>query len=184
MQPLKEATSIKHNQAERMPFNVRMFKGLLKKNEYLLYLNQQLQLFQAIEKIGLPHSSLKRTEKVLADINELKAKVHTTDFILKSTQQYVDYVKSLTYEQVLPHIYLNYMALIFGGQMMKKVVPSSGNMYIFENMQEAVQSIRALQKDEWAEEVNKGFDYAILMFEELEVYCASLGEAKNFGKAG
>lgn len=179
MLPLKEATSIKHSQAERMPFNARMFKGLLKEDEYLLYLNQQLQLFQTIEKIGLPHSSLKRTEKVLADINELKAKGHATNFILKSTQQYVDYLKTLTYEQVLPHIYLNYMALAFGGQMMKKVVPSSGNMYIFENMQEAVQSIRAVQKDEWAEEVNKGFDYAILVFEELEVYCASLGETKS-----
>ena len=49
MLPLKEATSIKHKQAERMPFNARMFRGQLSKNEYLLYLTQQLQIFQAIE---------------------------------------------------------------------------------------------------------------------------------------
>ena len=45
MTPLKEATSEKHKQAERMPFNIRMFKGELSKNDYLLYLNQQLQIF-------------------------------------------------------------------------------------------------------------------------------------------
>ena len=68
MLPLKEATGIKHKQAERMPFNTRMFRGLLSKNEYLLYLNQQLQIFQTIEKIGLPHISLKRTENVQATL--------------------------------------------------------------------------------------------------------------------
>ena len=62
MLPLKEATAVKHKQAERMPFNVRMFKGLLSKNEYLLYLDQQLQIFHTVESTGLPHVSLKRAE--------------------------------------------------------------------------------------------------------------------------
>ncbi len=39
MLPLKEATSIKHKVAERMPFNARMFSGLLSKDEYLFHLN-------------------------------------------------------------------------------------------------------------------------------------------------
>jgi heme oxygenase len=168
MQPLKEATGIKHKQAETMPFNTRMFKGLLGKNEYLLYLNQQLQIFQTIESIGLPHSSLKRTERIQADIDELKSQGVSSDVILTSTQAYVDYLGSLSYEQILPHIYLNYMAIMFGGQIMKKAVPSAGNMYVFDNMRETIQSIRNVQNDEWADEVNKGFDFTILIFEELE----------------
>jgi hypothetical protein len=63
------------------------------------------------------------------------------------------------------------MALIFGGQMIKKSVPSSGQMYVFDDMQEVIQSIRTVQDDEWAEEVNKGFDFNILIFEELEAQC-------------
>jgi heme oxygenase len=171
MIPLKEAISIKHKQAERMPFNFRMFKGLLTKNEYLLYLNQQLQIFQTIENIGLPHNGLKRTENVQADIDELKAEGCSSDTILNSTQAYADYLDSLSYEQVLPHVYLNYLAIMFGGQMMKKVVPSTGRMYVFDNMQESIQSIRKVQKDEWADEVNKGFDFNISIFEELETVC-------------
>ena len=172
MLPLKEATSIKHKQAERMPFNSRMFRGLLNKNEYLLYLNQQLRIFQTIEHIGLPHVSLKRAESVQADIDELKSQGYYSEAVLGSTEAYVNYLSLLSYEQVLPHVYLNYLAIAYGGQMMKKVVPSTGRMYVFENMQEAIQSIRNVQNDAWADEVNKGFDFNILIFEELEAQCS------------
>ena len=171
MLPLKEASSIKHKQAERMPFNVRMFKGLLSKSEYLLYLRQQLEIFEAIEKIGLPSDSLKRVEKVQEDIDELVTHGHSSEAVLASTRSYVEYLSSLSYDQILPHIYLNYMGILFGGQMIKKAVPSAGKMYNFDNMQEAVQAIRAVQKDEWADEVNKGFDFNIEIFDALEAKC-------------
>jgi heme oxygenase len=171
MLPLKEATSTKHKLAERMPFNVRMFRGLLTKDQYSLYLSQQLQIFAAIESIGLPHNSLKRADRVQSDIDELKAQGHYSGLILDSTKSYADYLRSLSYKEILPHVYLNYMALIFGGQMIKKSVPSSGQMYVFDDMQEVIQSIRTVQDDEWAEEVNKGFDFNILIFEELEAQC-------------
>jgi heme oxygenase len=172
MLPLKEATSIKHKLAERMTFNSRMFRGLLNKEEYLLYLSQQQQIFQVIESIGLPHNSLIRAQNVQADIDELKAQGMNSGLILNSTNLYADYLRNLSYEQVLPHVYLNYMAIMFGGQMMKKSVPSTGRMYVFENMQEAIQSIRTVQKDEWADEVNKGFDFNISILDELETECS------------
>jgi len=174
MLPLKEATSIKHKLAERMPFNTRMFSGQLAKEEYLLYLNQQLEIFKTIEDIGLPHNSLKRSESVQSDIDELNEEGYYSDRILDSTHAYADYLRSLSYEQVLPHVYLNYMAIMFGGQMIKKAVPSSGNMYVFNDMQESIQSIRNVQKDDWADEVNKGFDFNIQIFEELESECKKL----------
>lgn len=167
MIPLKEATAEKHKQAERMPFNVRMFRSLLSKDEYLLYLIQQAEVFKTIEVIGTPHESLNRYPAVLEDIAELRP-VGSTEEVLDSTKAYVHYLASLTYEQVLPHIYLNYLAIMYGGQMMKKVVPSAGKMYDFENMPQALQAVRSVQRDEWADEVNKGFDYIIAIFDELE----------------
>ncbi len=171
MLPLKDATSAKHKIAERMPFNVRMFRGLLNKDQYVLYLNQQFQIFKSIESIGLPHPDLKRSDAVQSDINELKNEGHNSDLVLAATKAYTDYLLSLSYEEVLPHVYLNYLALVFGGQIIKNSVPSSGKMYAFENMQDVIQSIRAVQKDEWADEVNKGFDFNIQIFEELESQC-------------
>jgi heme oxygenase len=177
MIPLKEATGIKHKQAETMPFNTRMFRGLLSKDEYLLYLSQLLQIFQAIEGIGLPHNSLKRVERLQADIDELKSQGCTNGVVLNSTRVYADYLGDLSYEQVLPHIYLNYLAIVFGGQMIRKSVPSSGKMYDFDHVQEAIQSIRNVQQDAWADEVNKGFDFNIAIFNELETECDKLKSA-------
>jgi heme oxygenase len=168
MVPLKEATRDKHIKAERMPFNMRMLNGLLSGNEYLWYLQQQLQIFQAIEKIGIPYDKLARTQCVQSDIEELNLQGYSSKKVLNTTKAYVNYLNCLNYHQVLPHVYLNYMAIMFGGQMMKKAVPSAGRMYEFEDLQKAIQSIRRIQKDDWADEVNKGFDFIILIFGELE----------------
>lgn len=168
MLSLKEATSIKHKQAENMPFNTRMAKGLLTKNEYLLHLRQQLQIFSTIESKELPHESLLRSEKISRDIDELETQGNSASYILKSTEKYCDYLNSKTAEELLPHIYLNYMGLLFGGQIIKKAVPSFGHMYDFDKKEEIMHSIRHIQRDEWADEVNKGFDFIILIFEELE----------------
>ena len=71
MLPLKDAIAEKHSLAEKMPFNQRMFKGELSKEEYILYLCQQLAIFQAIERFPLPHTALIRCPKVFEDIKEL-----------------------------------------------------------------------------------------------------------------
>jgi hypothetical protein len=58
---------------------------------------------------------------------------------------------------------------MFGGQMMKSKVPGSGKMYEFDgDMRELIGSIRAIQNDEMADEVNKGFQYIINILDELQ----------------
>lgn len=171
MLSLKEATAQKHKIAERMPFNVRMFLGVLTKQEYLLYLKQQLLIFQTLEKTDLPHADLNRCNNLLVDINELEAQGYKSDLVLSSTTEYVDYLQSLSYPNKLPHIYLNYLALLFGGQIIKKRVPSTGKLYDFNNGNDALEAVRKVQKDEWADEVNKGFDFTIRILEELETAC-------------
>lgn len=164
---LKEATAEKHKLAERMPFNVKMFRGELSKTEYLDYLIVQASIFQVIELKGIPHPSLLRLQRIFEDIEELGvSSVGTTD--IKSVKEYCIYLQKLTYVETLPHIYLHYLALMFGGQMMKSKVPGSGRMYDFDNMMEAAGTIRQMQMDEWADEVNRGFDFMIQIFDELE----------------
>ncbi|MFN8244703.1 MAG: biliverdin-producing heme oxygenase [Ferruginibacter sp.] len=168
MLPLKDATAAKHKIAERMPFNIRMFSGRLDKNNYLLYLVQQLEIFSSIEKNELPHPSLNRVEAIRADIAELEAQGCKTTAVLDATTAYSGYLRNLSPDELLPHIYLNYLAIMFGGQMMKTKVPSSGRFYDFEDMPAALAAVRAVQKDEWAGEVNKGFDFTIGIFADLE----------------
>jgi heme oxygenase len=164
---LREATSELHSKAEKMEFNQRMFRGELSTDEYVKYLYQQLSIFDAIESEELPHPSLARTDKVKEDILELK-NIFDIMNILPITTAYSHYLSTLTKEERLPHVYLHYLALAYGGQMMKDQTPGLGKMYDFENMQEAIGAIRAVQQDEWADEVNKGFEYIITILDELQ----------------
>jgi heme oxygenase len=164
---LREATAELHSKAEKMEFNQRMFRGELSTDEYVKYLYQQVSIFDAIESEELPHPSLARTDKVKEDILELKSTFDIMN-ILPITTAYSYYLSTLTKEERLPHVYLHYLALAYGGQMMKNQTPGSGKMYDFEDMQEAVGSIRAIQRDEWADEVNKGFQFIINIADELQ----------------
>ena len=162
---LKEATAELHSKAEKMMFNQRMFRSELSTEEYLNYLIQQSYIFQEIEGRNLPHSNLKRLDAIHNDISELGG---YTFKISKPTTDYVVYLGDLNQTQLNAHIYLNYLALAYGGQMIKSKVPGSGRMYDFDNMQECVGSIRAIQNDEMADEVNKGFQYIINILDELQ----------------
>jgi len=161
---LREATGKKHKIAESMVFNQRMVKGELSTNEYLSYLTQQYYIFQELERVHNTNEFLVRLNNIKQDIEELG----TIDKILKSTASYVNYLSTLNSDSIAAHIYLNYLALVYGGQMIKQKVPGSGKMYEFVNSQEAINSIRKIQKDEWANEVNIGFDYLINIYDELQ----------------
>jgi hypothetical protein len=41
-------------------------------------------------------------------------------------------------------------------------------MYDFDNMQDCIANLRSTQSDDWAEEVNKGFQYIISILDELQ----------------
>ena len=114
MKPLKEATHDKHKEAERMLFNVKMFKGELTKEQYAKYLLSQLEIFSAIEEnFQMPHEGLKRKYAVIEDLKSLD--FHQLEIVDNATLKYADYLRGLTQEEVNAHIYLNYLAIMFGG---------------------------------------------------------------------
>ena len=167
MIPLKDARAEKHSIVENKQFNQRMISGDLSETEYLHFLIQQYTIFKEIENKQLHHPSLTRCENIKQDILELGGFILST---LDSTEYYRKYLANLDDESLLPHIYLNYLALLYGGQMIKSKVPGSGKMYDFEDPQTAIASIRAIQQDNWAEYAKIGLDYIIDIYDELQSY--------------
>ena len=167
---LREATAELHSKAEKREFNVRMFKGELSNGEYLHYLIQQASIFQAIEEHPDSDISpeLARLTNVYDDIMELIADTSGEFHQISSANKYATYLGGLDKKKLYPHIYLNYMALMFGGQMMKSKIPGKGRIYDFANVTELIAMIRSVQKDEWADEVNIGFTYIIDILDELQ----------------
>ena len=172
MLTLKQAIAEKHSIAEKKPFNQKMFRGELSAVEYIIYLSQIQPIFNHIERFPLPHPDLAREERAMVDISELRNyPENLRNYAVKPLSvayDYMQYLLTLTQEQMLPHVYINYLALCFGGQMMKDKVPGQGRIYHFDNMQECIASIRALQKDEWADEANIALDYNIAILDELQ----------------
>lgn len=164
---LREATAAKHKMAEQMPFNQKMLKGELSKEEYVKYLNSQFSIFYCIENLVTLPDNFLRVNRILSDIHELTNRDHVEINILEGVKNYCAHLKSLNEEMIWAHVYLNYMALLFGGQMLQKQVPGTAKMFDFENSHTIISAIREKQKDEWADEVNKGFDFMIEIFEEL-----------------
>ena len=71
---------------------------------------------------------------------------------------------------VMPHVYLNYLALLYGGSMMKKKIEGTTYMFEFDNAKECIQSIRDIQKDDmyWIRSVNWGYSMWIFIFDMLQ----------------
>lgn len=170
---LREATDVKHRLAEGMPFNMLMFEGKLTIEQYTEYLKVQYNIFHEIEsKVVLPNDFI-RAGKIFSDIVELVCKYEdknvqplSIDTSSDISAEYCKHLSSLSEESIWPHIYLNYLALLYGGQMMKKI-PGSGKMFDFENSHDIIKTIRNKQLDDWADEVNVGYDYIIEIFEKL-----------------
>lgn len=167
---LREDTTELHSMAEKMPFNQRLLNGELSDTEYVNYLKSQLSIFEFIEdRVTLPHPSLQRRMGIVSDLcNRNVVLSEYLDFDSPATNNYTQYLGTLNDDMILPHIYLNYMALMFGGSIIEKGIKGSTEMYKFKNMDECIRSIRQLQTDDWANEVNIGFRYIIDILEELD----------------
>jgi heme oxygenase len=165
---LRELTSEKHRYIEQLPFSQRMVKGELGVEEYLSYLYQMKDVFHAIEtKINLPEN-LKRQPNLFDDIEELEEQLLNGGYVYESTKKYTSYLNSLDEDSLWCHIYLNYMALLFGGQIIKQNIPGNGKLYDFDDVPSIMTLIRGKQKDEWADEVNNGYDFLISIYDELQ----------------
>lgn len=167
---LRDKTSENHARAEKHPFNQRLLQGKLTDTEYLIHLTQLYNIYETIEDTIVLPLTLLRSELAYKDIVELENKIpgYSMEFnILDSTYAYCFYLETLKKEDLYAHVYLNYMALLYGGEQIKKIVPGTGRVYQFEDGLYAISHIRAQQKDEWADEVNKGFEYVISIYDEL-----------------
>jgi hypothetical protein len=131
-------------------------------------LYQMLKIFTTIENNFIIPYDLQRKHNIIYDINELSDYDNFSYIILEPTKKYAHHLLLFNDDTIWPHIYLNYMAFIFGGQMIKKNIMGSGLVYEFNNISTLIETIRSKQSDEWADEVNKGYDFLIDIYEELQ----------------
>lgn len=164
---LKDAIETNHRTAEQTEFNKLLMSGNVSTDEYLLYLRQLLHIFFRLEQRNvLPIDDMRRADHIIYDMSILNENKIMYS-LLPSTHVYGKYLFTISNEKLMPHIYLHYMALLFGGQMMKDRVPGPGKLYEFKNRKEIISSIREIQKDEWAAEANYGLEQFTGILDEI-----------------
>lgn len=175
---LKDLTAEAHRLAETQPFVKKIFSGTITKTEYARYLlNQELSymLLESFAKnVGLLDDlpGIQRAEKIHEDLLELEADVPELPDMecAEATNAYLAHLAEIKDDpkKLMAHIYVRHMGDLFGGQMIAKKVPSSGNFYKFENADELKTAIRAKLDDSLADEALICFGFATQLFEELE----------------
>jgi heme oxygenase len=166
---LRDAIKDRHDKAEKHRFVVLLLSGRLPEDAYAEYLFNQAMCYLALEQEADRHGLLadipgiRRAALIEQDAEELNrhARVHP------STRDYVQYVGTLSPELLWAHIYARHFADMYGGQMLKKVVPGSGRMYEFEDRAELIAKVREKLSDGLADEANRVLDFALALFDEI-----------------
>ena len=177
---LKALTKEHHDNAERTEFADMLLGGNIPPRLYQQYLNAQLANYSALEsvvEVPMELESIFRSTQIEEDLVELEATydLDEIDEPLRSVVQYEKHVNILAEKNntdgLLAHLYVRHFGDAHGGQIIKRNVPGSGQMYEFEDRRALIAGVRELLHDGMEAEAKNCFEFAESMFQELiELY--------------
>lgn len=184
---LRELTLENHKRTERSAFLRRILKKDITPYQYYLYLSNQFLMYSILEdradNLGIFNGieEIKRTCFLRKDIEELENEYgFRTPVVTDAAQRYYEYILndiSEDYVKILAHLYVRHMGDMSGGQVIKKLVPGSGNHYKFDSDVETLkEKFRKKLDDTLADEARICFDMIGDFLEELEIQLNDLGE--------
>jgi len=172
---LKELTAEAHKLAETQPFVKKIFSGNITKEEYATYLYNQYAAYEMLESnaliVGLLNDlpGIQRAAKLLEDFKELWPADQEVPPLATATVLYKEHINTISNDsdKLMAHMYVRHMGDLYGGQMIAKRIPGSGNFYKFDNADELKAAIRTKLDDSLADEALVCFGFATKLFEEL-----------------
>ena len=169
---LREKIKDNHDKAESHSFVKILFSGNITPEVYADFLYNQFHCYKALEnrliESGLASGieDVLRADKIFDDYTYLATKPYK-EYL--STLSYIDYVNDISDDKLLAHIYVRHFGDMYGGQMIKRLIPGNGSMYEFENRPELIAKVREMLTDDLADEANVCFDFVLELFDELAI---------------
>ena len=193
---LKKLTDSIHKEAEQQKWSKLLVSGKMSADQYGQYLYNQLQIYSALESrandLGLFNqykmlNNIKRSAVMSCDLQFFPYKAGMEE----CTLEYIDYCRSLNADEVLAHIYVRHFGDMYGGQIIRKKLPTPleeslnswtsedgvkpwgedigwGEMYNFDDRAETIKYVRSLLDIKMADEAIHCFQWAIKLFHALE----------------
>ena len=165
MSTLRELTAREHEIAENTLFMRLLICKGLKPTEYLQYLTQLELIYSALEFVATREGimdefkGISRVSKIREDIEELSATTKSRAELCWQTIAYHNQIVRMTdRKEILAHFYVRFAGDMYGGQMLKSLVPSTGRMYDFgDNLPILRQKMREISTPDLAEYAKDAF---------------------------
>lgn len=174
---IKEATAEKHKAAESTLFMKRIFEKNLPQELWVDWTFQKVLFYSTIENAAdqmnllddLP--GIHRSAFLLQDYHEMAKNADGNPVFKESVKEYFYYLNAnLSYDssKILAHLYTWHMGDLYGGQMIRTIIPGSHKSLTFENPKILIDGIRSKLRESMISEVNVAFDWAIKMLKEYD----------------
>ncbi len=172
---LKDLTAPKHKEAESTNFMRAVFDQKLPHDLWVDWTRQKSLFYNAIEYhaeiLGLLDDlrDIKRSFFLMQDYSIMNNStvMHSYRPVVLNYCEYLDSIKK-DESKILAHLYTWHMGDMFGGQMIKKIVPGSHLSLEFENTRDLMVNLRSKLSDNLADEANVAFDWAIKMMRDYD----------------
>lgn len=166
---LRDLIKENHDKAENHRFIKLLLSNEITKEIYADLLLNQLFCYTKLEILAKHYGLLEGVEEICraSAIETDYIELFTPAKIYSSTAEYVEYLLTVPKEKLMGHVYAKHFGDLYGGQMIKKVVPGSGRMYEFENRKELIEKMRERLSDDLGDEANVALDFALKLFDEI-----------------
>jgi heme oxygenase len=169
---LKEITADLHDLAESTPFMKAVFAGTLPLKTWEEWTYWRTIFYSSIEEqcengnLLEDLQDIKRGLLLMQDYREMRNGncLPSDDCNNPALDEYLNYIKTLYPKQALAHLYVWHMGDLYGGQMIKKVVPAPTHYALeFTDATTLKNNLRAKLTDDLGPEARIAFEYAIKM---------------------
>lgn len=167
MTTLKELTWDAHKQAEQTEIMHALIKDEIKPHVYSDLVWSKYKIYSVIEQhVQFKNPDLYRANAAFKDWTLLGSKQAHEPMEL---HLYVDHLRTLHTSALWSHVYVQYLAPLYGGQIIKRVIAHRFpvNMYEFDNSTHAIQEIRDMVTVDMATEANRAFEMTTAYYESL-----------------
>lgn len=166
---LRDLIKANHDKAENHRFVKMLLSNEISREIYADLLLNQLFCYTKLETLAKHYGLLDGIEEICraAAIESDVIEMFMPAKLYQSTADYVEYLTTVPKEKLMGHVYAKHFGDLYGGQMIKKVIPGSGRMYEFENRKELIEKVRERLSDDLGDEANIALDFAIKLFDEI-----------------
>jgi len=137
MKTLKEYTQALHDAIEKSELSQLIFSGKISKKQWDLYVFQKYVIYSALEEKAQLPETLQVSKKLGVDCSGLPRS------LCVNTAKYIQHINTTSDNDVWGHIYVQYLGELYGGQVLKQMIPYSNKTHMdFDNRQDDIAFVR------------------------------------------